>query len=139
MEAVAPFAAGTWTTPDGRLLIENIGEVDTPGAFLSNASNVSLAPKRLQGMFSPRVAQVAGTPAAPGTEKVPFLVMCGSLDTRFPIAQLFAKSLETAGYNIQTEWPRTPHGSRSVEEFKAEFKKYSERAIAFFMRVTTEP
>ena len=138
VEAVAPFAAGTWTTPDGRLLIEAFGEVDTPNSFLSDPGNTSLAPERLKDIFSPRVAKVAGIPARSQAKHVPFLVMCGSLDTRFEIAQLFAGSLEVAGYSVQTEWPRTPHGSRDKEEFKAEFEKYSQRAVKFFMRVTDE-
>ena len=27
VEAVGPLASGTWTTPDGRLLVEDIGEI----------------------------------------------------------------------------------------------------------------
>ena len=136
VEAVAPFASGTWTAPDGRLLIEAFGEVRTPSSFLNDPENASLVPERLKGIFSPRVAKVAGIPARSQAQYVPFLVMCGSLDPRFEIAQLFAKSMEDAGYSITTEWPRTPHGSRDKEEFKAEFEKYSQRAVAFFMRVT---
>jgi len=138
VEAVAPFAAGTWTTPDGRLLIETLGEVDTPSSFLSNPENASLAPERLKDLFRPRVAEVAGIPARPQAKCIPFLVMCGSLDTRFEIAQLFVRSLKVAGYRVETEWPRTPHGSRDKEEFNTEFEKYSRKAVEFFMRITDE-
>lgn len=136
VEAVAPFAAGTWTTPDGTLLVEALGEVEAPGPFLSDPENASLAPERLKEIFSPRVAQAAGIPALPEARSIPFLVMCGSLDTRFDIAQCFAKDLEAAGYHIETEWPCTPHGSRNDEEFKDEFEKYARRAVGFFLSVT---
>jgi len=136
VQAVAPFAAGTWTTPDGGLLIEGLGEVVAPGSFLSNPENASLVPKRLGDLFSPRVAKAAGISARPQAKCVPFLVMCGSLDPRFEIAQLFAKSLEVADYSVTTAWPRTPHGSRDQEEFRAEFEKYSQRAVEFFRQVT---
>ena len=138
VEAVAPFAAGTWTTPDGRLLIEALGEVDAPGPFLSDPENASLAPERLKEIFSPRVAEAAGIPAQPQARNIPFLVMCGSLDTRFDIAQRFAEDLEAADYSVETEWPRTPHGSRNDEEFKGEFEKYARRAVEFFLSVTTK-
>ena len=136
VQAVAPFAAGTWTTPDGKLLIEALGEIDKPRAFLSDPENASLVPTRLQSIVVPRVAQVAGILAKPQAKDIPFLVMCGTLDTRFDTAQRFAKTMKAAGYDIQTEWPRTPHGSRDKAEFMAEFEKYAQGAVAFFLRVT---
>jgi len=51
VKACAPFASGTWTTPDGKLLIETIGEVPDPEPFLSNNSNASKVPERLRNMF----------------------------------------------------------------------------------------
>ncbi len=135
VQACAPFASGTWTTPDGRLLIEEYGEVADPKAFLSTAENSAKIPERLRDLFDPRVAGVAGLKAAEGADRVPYLVMCGTLDTRLSIAQDFATALKASGYRVETEWPRTPHSSDSAE-FAAEFEKYSIRAIAFFKRHT---
>lgn len=112
VHACAPLAAGTWTTPDGRLLIEDYGEVENARAFLCSRKNVTKIPARLSGLFDARVAQVAERRAAKGAEKIPFLVMCGTLDTRWSIAKEFALSLKTSGFNVQTEWPVTPHGSK---------------------------
>jgi pimeloyl-ACP methyl ester carboxylesterase len=136
--AVAPLAAGTWTTPDGALLIEQYGRVAEPEAFLSDSENASLAPARLSNIFTPRVASAAGIPALPASKGVPFLVMCGTLDTRVDIARLFAASLKEKGYHVETAWPRTPHGGRNKEEFKAEFQKYPQGAVAFFKRIVAE-
>lgn len=135
VQACAPFAAGTWTTPDGRLLIEEYGEVADPKAFLCSAENSSKIPERLRDLFDPRVADVAGLKAAAGAERIPYLVMCGTLDTRLSIAQDFATALKASGYRVETEWPRTPHSSDSAD-FAAEFEKYSVEAIAFFKRCT---
>ena len=135
VQACAPFASGTWTTPDGRFLIEEYGEVADPKAFLSTAENSAKIPERLRDLFDPRVAGVAGLKAAAGAERVPYLVMCGTLDTRLTIAQDFATALKAAGYRVETEWPRTPHSSSNTE-FAAEYEKYSVEAIAFFKRCT---
>lgn len=134
--AVAPLAAGTWTTPDGALLIDSVGRVDNPESYLSDAGNRPLVPDRLRDLFSTRVAKVAGRVPSPGATEVPFMVMCGSLDSRFAIAQQFADSLRKSGYRVQTEWPKTPHGSKNDPEFRAEFAKYSRSAVAFFLEVT---
>ncbi len=136
VKAVAPFSAGTWTTPAGRLLVDSFGEVKDPKSFLSSPEKAELVPERLRDLFAPRVAEIAGMKPNPGAKSIPFLVMCGSLDTRFEIAQEFARSAAGTGFNIETEWPRTPHGSRTKEEFMAEFEKYSDRAAAFFLEVT---
>lgn len=138
VEAAAPFAAGTWTTPDGVLLIEGIGAVRDAKAFLSDPANASRAPERLQGLFTTRVAKVAGAPTSDLARRVPFLVMCGSQDTRFEIAQAFADSLSASGFKVITHWPRTPHGSRDSPAYRAEFKKYGQEAVRFFLRVTRE-
>lgn len=138
VEAVAPFSSGTWTTPDGRLLVEALGEVKHPDTFLADAKNADLAPERLRDIFDSRVARVAGLQPRPGAEKIPFLVMCGSLDTRYEIAQEFVLSIKEAGYSVESEWPRTPHGSREKQEFAVEFEKYSKGAVKFFKRVTSK-
>ena len=132
---MASFASGTWTTPDGRLLIESFGEVPRPDTFLIDPENRSLVVERLSGIFSPRVAGVAGLAPKPGAKNIPFLVMCGSLDPRYEIARQFVQALEKAGYRVESEWPRTPHGSRTDAEFQAEFKKYSRRTVEFFLGV----
>ncbi len=131
VQACAPLAAGTWTTPDGRLLIEDYGEVENAKAFLSSRQNVTKIPVRLSGLFNAQVAQVADRPATKGAETIPFLVMCGTLDTRWPIAKEFAASLKDSGFGVETEWPITPHGSKGGKH-KAEFAKYPRRVIEFF-------
>jgi poly(3-hydroxybutyrate) depolymerase len=136
VKAVAPCSAGTWTTPDGKLLIEGVGTIEHPATYLANPDNAAAAPERLQGMFTERVAQVAGLAPHPDAHRVPFLVMCGSLDTRFEISQQFSQSLKDAGFHVETEWPRTPHGSREKEEFAAEFEKYPRSALKFFKEIT---
>ena len=137
VQACAPFAAGTWTTPDGRLLIEQFGAVADPDVFLRDRENVAKVPARLSDLFDERVAGVAGRRAAAGVERVPFLVMCGTLDTRHEIAVEFAKSLLEAGVDVETEWPETAHGGRRPEN-EGEFAKYAERAVRFFRAHTEE-
>jgi len=136
VQACAPFAAGTWSTPDGKLLIEGYGIVSDPKQFLSDPLNARLVPMRLKDLFDSRTVDIVGLPARKGAEKVPFLVMCGSLDTRFPIAKQFAKSLKDTGFTVETEWPKTPHASKA-EKYKSEFNKYPEHVMAFFMKHTT--
>lgn len=136
VQACAPFAAGTWTTPDGRLLIEAYGEVRDPQTFLSDPSNAAQVPERLHDLFDARTAAVAGQSAAKGARRVPFLVMCGTLDPRHGIAVAFADALREAGYTVETAWPRTPHGAGTTGEFDAEFAKYPTHAIEFFLRYT---
>lgn len=139
VQAAAPSSAGTWTTPQGSLLIESIGEVDDPATFLSNPENRSLAPERLRDLFTPRVARVAGRRPTPPRQRVPFLVMCGSLDSRFEIAQQFVDHLEKAGYRVESRWPKTPHGGRDDDQYRTEFLKYSYHAVEFFVRNTQRP
>ena len=136
VKACAPFAAGTWTTPDGTLLVESIGEITNPESFLSDKSNASKVPERLKGMFDIRVAEVAGKKANINAKVVPFLVMCGTLDPRYTIGKQFSNSLKKQGYNVQTDWPENPHGKKS--EYPDEFKKYSKNATEFFLKVMKE-
>lgn len=133
VKACAPFAAGSWTTPDGSLLVPGLGVIDDPEAYLSNPENRKHSPAQVQ---DPNVAKLAGKPASPGAQDIPFLVMCGSLDERFEMAKAFAQSLQEAGYHVETEWPRTPHGGRSNPEYKKEFDKYVRGAVEFFVRHT---
>jgi pimeloyl-ACP methyl ester carboxylesterase len=134
VEACAPFSSGTWTLPNGTLLIESIGEISQPETYLLSMENSSEVSERLRDLFDPRVAGVAGLKAKEGAEKIPFLVMCGTLDPRFEIAQKFASNLKEEAYSIQTEWPQTPHGAR--DEYSSEFAKYSSRAVEFFLQIT---
>jgi pimeloyl-ACP methyl ester carboxylesterase len=139
VEAVAPLASGTWTTPDGRFLVEGLGEVPNAQTFLSNAANADAIPARLNDLFDPQVAAVSASKAGAGARNVPFLVMCGTLDPRLPIAKEFVRGLETLGYRVEVEWPRTPHvcnNDACRAEFHAEFQKYSRSAVDFFRRVS---
>ena len=133
VKAVAPCAAGTWTTPDGQLLIESLGAIPDPSTYLNDANNAAAVPERLHGMFTERVATVAGIKPLPGASKIPFLIMCGSLDTRFEISQQFAQSMKDAGFSVRTSWPRTPHSSKDKSEFIEEFEKYSTQSLEFFV------
>jgi poly(3-hydroxybutyrate) depolymerase len=136
--AVAPLASGTWTTPDGRFLVEGIGEVRKARAFLADSRNVSKVPDNLRTLFQPRVAAVAETRAAAGAREVPYLVMCGTLDPRLPIAEEFVRSLQSLGYHVSAEWPRTPHGCDDAacwQQHRSEFEKYLRRTADFFRQV----
>ena len=141
IEALAPLASGTWTTPNGRLLIEEIGEVRDARKFLSNKDNKKTVPDRLADLFTADVAAVAEIKAVKGTERIPVLVMCGTLDPRLPIAKEFASDLATSGYRVFTEWPRTPHvcargDQKCGAEFRDEFYRYSTKTVEFFQQVT---
>ncbi len=136
VEACAPLSAGSWTTPDGRLLITPTGEIETPESFLLSSSNAKEVSKTHQYLFDPRIAEVAGTPAKADAHRIPFLVMCGSLDERFEIAQSFVESLGCENFQVESLWPRTPHGGRNDEEYRTEFEKYPRGAIEFFLKLT---
>ncbi len=135
VEACAPFAAGTWTTPDGRFLIDRFGEVSEPESFLSTPQNATDVPERLRDLFQPRVAAVAGLAADPASKAIPFLVMNGTLDPRLPIAREFARSLGENGYSVETDWPRTPHVCGDDPACRVEFGRYAQRAVEFFLSV----
>jgi pimeloyl-ACP methyl ester carboxylesterase len=138
VEAVAPFASGTWTTPDGRFLVEELGEVRDPRKFLGKSENASAVPDRLRDLFNPRVAAVVDSKAVAGSQRIPFLVMCGTLDPRLPIAKEFVRNLEGLRYSVEVEWPKTPHvcSAECPAELMAEFEKYSRRAVSFFQRIS---
>jgi hypothetical protein len=136
--AAAPLASGTWTTPDGRFLVEGIGEVRNARAFLGNSRNAAKVPDNLRDLFQPRVAAVAETRAAARAREVPYLIMCGTLDPRLPIAQEFVRSLQSLDYRVSAEWPRTPHGCDDMacwQQHRSEFEKYLRRAVDFFRDV----
>jgi poly(3-hydroxybutyrate) depolymerase len=136
--AVASLASGTWTTPDGKFLVEGIGEVRNARAFLTDSTNVSKVSDNLRDLFQPRVAAVAETRAAARAREVPYLIMCGTLDPRLPIAEEFVRSLQSLGYRVSAEWPRTPHGCDNVacwQQHRSEFEKYLRHTVEFFRRV----
>ena len=136
--AVAPLASGSWTTPDGRFLLEEIGEVRDARSFLADSTNASKVPDLFRDLFRPGVAAAAVTRAVDGARDVPFLVMCGTLDPRLPIAQEFARSLQTLGYQVSVDWPRTPHGCPDPScwmEHRVEFEKYLRGTVGFFRDV----
>ena len=130
VKACASFSAGSWTTPDGKFLMEGLEEISNPESFLSDTSNAALVPDRMLGMFEPRLAKVAGLQADEESKNVPFLIMCGTLDPRWKIAHKFAESLKIHGFHVLTSWPETPHKER--EEYPWEFMKYSTNAVLFF-------
>ena len=137
VHAAAPFAAGSWTTPDGRFMTDGLGVIEDPSSFLASPENAPASLRANQSdNFDPRVAQVAALPAVQGAEQIPFLVMCGTLDPRLETTQLFVQSLEAAGYTVETDYPETPHGRGDTDEYEAEFKKYSRRTVEFFLKVT---
>ena len=105
-----------------------------PHTFLAKAENSARVPKRLRNLFEPRVAAVAGAKAAPGSQRIPFLVMCGTLDPRLPIAKAFVARLEALGYQVEVEWPRTPHlcGAPCPPEQQMEFQRFSRRPSSLF-------
>ncbi len=136
VQACAPLSAGSWTTPDGRLLLFSVGEVKNPESFLASQLNSNGLPRSQMSLFEYRVAKVSGRPASAGATSVPFLIMCGILDERFEMAKKFARTLDSLGYTTKTAWPRTPHGGRNKEEYRAEFEKYSQVTVAFFLEIT---
>lgn len=98
--------------------------------------NRAAVPERLHDLFDSRTAEAAGLPAHPDATQVPFLVMCGSLDSRFGITLTFAESLQQSGFIVETEWPASPHNDSSAK-YEAEFAKFPAHAIRFFKTDTT--
>jgi pimeloyl-ACP methyl ester carboxylesterase len=136
VHACAPLAAGAWTTPDGRFLMYNLGEIKYPASFLALSKNGENLVPAQRNLFDPQVAAVASATASAGADNVFFMVMCGTLDKRFEIAKEFVSSLQSLGYSVRTVWPKTEHGGRSSEKYRAEFAKYSQETVQFFKRVT---
>jgi predicted esterase len=136
IQACAPLSAGSWTTPEGRFLMYTLGEVEDPESYLASPENGQGLRASQKNLFDPRVAKVAGQPASSGAKEIPFLIMCGTLDERLEITKEFARSLKKHGYTVRTGWPRTTHGGRNKDAYRAEFEKYSRITVEFFLRVT---
>ena len=134
VEACAALAAGAWTTPDGRLLYPGLGEIEDPGTFFSDPENRSRLHQEHRYMVNKRVAGAAGTKAHADSSRIPFLIMCGTLDVRYEAAPTFAERLSQQGYTVQTAWPETAHLDR--DERPAEFAKYSQEVVRFFLATT---
>lgn len=134
VEACAPCSSGAWTTPDGRLLVSPLGEID-PKSFLASYENVEKVTPSVSYIFDARIVDIATTPAKPDAKRIPFLVMCGTEDERYETAQKFVESLENDDYHVETAWPQTAHGGRNEEPYRTEFEKYPRKAVEFFLRV----
>lgn len=143
--ASAPLAAGSWTTPDGVLTSYTEGVVDDPAAFFASSENGVRVPDQVQ-----KAARAATLSAHPDSREIPFLVMVGTQDPRLEHTQALVSRLRAAGYEVEKEWPDTPHSClrRDQEsdrlvtdaacdaEFGAEFDRYTRRVVDFFLRVT---
>ncbi len=135
VHAAAPYSSGSWTTPDGRYLMtgrrgENPVELphEEVDAYLINHEREN---QRLG-------VKLAGLKAQPGAEKIPFLVMCGTLDRRWEFGKRFAQILEENGYYVETEWPETDHAIGKPPNSEEESARYNTRVIDFFVRMTAE-
>jgi poly(3-hydroxybutyrate) depolymerase len=122
--ACAPFAAGSWTTPDGRVIVQGVGELATADAAKARTEPLAT------DLAAPRIAPVAWKRAAAGAKGVPFLVMTGTLDPAYQAGRLFAENLRHNGFSVETVWPVTNH--TSTPETRAEFERYAVEAVRFF-------
>ena len=127
--ACAPLAAGSWTTPDGRVLVQGIGELKDVAA--ANARTEELA----RELVTPRIAAAAWTKAAPGASAVPFLVMTGTLDPRNQVGRMFADVLKQSGFSVETAWPVTNHTPDAAT--RAEYERYAQETVRFFAAITS--
>lgn len=131
IEAAAPLAPGGWTTPSGDFWHYEVGQIrhDNVGAFLTSTDNA------LSGELA-RFAQEAGLPSKPGTKRIPFLIMCGTLDPRIGNAKLFAQRLRESGYKVEVGWPEVPHSNLLGDKYGNESLKFFARTVDFFLQVT---
>jgi poly(3-hydroxybutyrate) depolymerase len=128
VSAAVAYAAGSWTTPDGRFLVKGLGEVRDARTFANGQPiPTSMLPGREH--YLNEVAVTTGIRRLPpGTPPVPFLVMCGTRDVeRIDNAKAFARSLSDHGFPLETDWPDASH------ELTPDV---IQRTIKFFQRVT---
>jgi len=125
--ACAPMAAGTWTTPDGRVIAQGVGELKNLDAARARTEDL------VRDMTTPRVAPAAWKKAAPGASAIPYLVMTGTLDPRYSAGQLFAETLKKQGFTVETAWPVTNHTPDAAT--RPEYEKYAQEATRFFKQV----
>ena len=78
--------------------------------------------------------------------------MVGTQDPRLEYTQALVDRLRAAGYEVESEWPETPHsclgrdpetGRRGADaecaaEFQAGFDRYARRVVDFFLRATRQ-
>ena len=135
--ACAPYAAGSWSTPDERFLVKGVGEVRNATTY-ANGEPIPEERRRGREHYLNEGAVTAGKqkPLA-GANKVPFLVMCGTEDTeRLQNAKDFAQSLTAAGFRVETAWPKAGHNltvdveRQVVEFFKRIVDSSAESSIA---------
>ncbi len=131
VQACAALGMGTRTTPDGRFFIRGLGEIKQPHTRLRGSPPALEEGDRRKLYFQPAVARVASQPARPGASRIPFLVMCGTLDIRLPDAKAFSASLKDSGFHCETAWPRTGHWFD--DKTREEFQKFFRKPIAFFV------
>lgn len=137
IHACAPLAAGSWTTPDGRFFIFELGEIEEPQTYLMKPPPDFKESVARKLFFQEEVTRVAGIRARPEAARIPFLVMCGKLDPRLPIVEAFSKSLIDAGFHCETGWPRTDHAPD--DETQEEYQNFYRRTIEFFVSLVTPP
>lgn len=136
--AAAPLAMGSFSAPDGVLLSQTAGIVEDPVAFLGGRDGAD-DPEELA-----QVARAATMPADPDSRAIPFLVMVGTQDPRWEYTQDVVARLRAAGYEVETDWPETPHSCLGADseacdaEYAAEFDRFARRIVEFFHRVTRE-
>ena len=108
--ATAAHSAGSWTTPDGRFLVKGLGEV-IDAQTLAGGERIPESSRQGREHYLNDRAVSAGTRTVPpNAARVPFLVMCGTLDTeRLDNAKEFARSLAAFGFPVETGWPQAPH------------------------------
>lgn len=139
VHACAPLSAGSWTSPDGGFqMYSSEGKAMNAQSFLGNPKNAKDMPAQQQQLFNPRVANAAGLTAAKGARAIRFLVMCGLEDERLPSSRAFAESLAAYDFEVETAWPKTPHGGRDKNKYKAEFQLYPRTTVKFFQRTIKE-
>lgn len=131
VEAAAPLAPRSWTTPDGSYL--EFGENGEKPLVLAH-EDVEPFLSSHGGEIGKPAAKVAGLKAKAGAEKIPFLVMCGKMDPRLEICNRFAKSLRDNGFYVETQWPNTEHAAGKAPE--NERIKYASYTVDFFQRMT---
>ena len=138
VKACAAHAPGTWTTPDGRLLVDEIGEIKNPVEYLSSMANAKGVERRRYLFEEPDLAVAYSRRAAPEAVRIPFLVMCGTLDPRFEITRIFRDSLVEAGFAVESEWPKTPHNPFNDPRYDSEGERYTTRTVEFFNKIVSQ-
>ena len=91
------------------VLMDGVSELKDPKSNLRSLAGSKL-PENPHANLDPRVAVASRLRAKSGAERIPFLVVCGTLNSRLSIARAFVASLETQGYEVETGWLQSSHG-----------------------------